>query len=212
MTSETSPAAGVPTPPVPLPAGRGEKGRESPELLPDSPTASSSPLPAGRGAGGVGLEDPRRRRKRLAALVAAVGLVAFGIWYFAIRTPEPRDDFGRFQGEWQLAVPAGTRDNQPTARRVASVTIRVTGDRWVWLVGEKEQRRYQMTLRPEANPKEIDLTQLGPDDQPTKNVLQGIYTIEGDYAKVLTAPNSDPRPTSLDNAEGPPGWLMERVK
>ena len=44
--------------------------------------------------------------------------------------------------------------------------VRVTGDRWVFLLNDKEQKRYTMVLRPEADPKEIDLTQLAPDDTP----------------------------------------------
>jgi uncharacterized protein (TIGR03067 family) len=153
-------------------------------------------------------------------VVLAVG---FGVWYFAIRTPEPRDDFGRFQGQWQIAVPVepGEKDEkQPTARLVKGVTIQVTGDRVVWLVGDKEQKKYTMTLRPEANPKEIDLTQLAPDDKPLMQkwppptrpvILRGIYTIERDHAKIVTALGSEPRPTDLNATDGVTVWLLERV-
>jgi len=144
--------------------------------------------------------------------------VGFTIWYFAIRTPEPKDDFGRFQGEWRLIV----SDGKDTPGRPTPVTIRVTGDRWVWLVGDKEQKRYTMELRPDTDPKEIDLTQLSGDDQPViqtwpgparKVVLRGIYSVEQDKAKLVIAPDPDPRPTSLDV---PPDsgtvWLFERIK
>jgi uncharacterized protein (TIGR03067 family) len=140
-----------------------------------------------------------------------VGAVGFAVWYFAIRTPEPKDDLGRFQGEWQLAVPAVGRDRQPAAR-LKPVTVRVTGDRWVYVADGKEAGRYAITLRPAASPKEIDLVQLGPDDRPTANVLRGVYTIDRDRARVVTAPGDEPRPTELDAADGPPGWILERVK
>jgi len=46
--------------PTPLAPWRGEKGADGPDSLPDSPTASS-PLPAGREAGGVGPANAGRR-------------------------------------------------------------------------------------------------------------------------------------------------------
>jgi hypothetical protein len=54
---ETSPLAIRPTPPAPLPEGGGEKNLLSSCEQPDSPN-SVSPLPSGRGAGGVGLAEP----------------------------------------------------------------------------------------------------------------------------------------------------------
>ncbi|WP_162671939.1 TIGR03067 domain-containing protein [Gemmata massiliana] len=132
------------------------------------------------------------------------------MWYFAIRTPEPRDDFGRFQGEWKLTV--ADREKQ------MPITVRVSGDKWTWLVGGTDQKRYAMTLRPDTNPKEIDLTQLTADDAPLQErrgestgavVLRGIYTIEGDKAKLVTAPSPLPRPTTFDADDGPPVWVLE---
>jgi uncharacterized protein (TIGR03067 family) len=95
------------------------------------------------------------------------------------------------------------------------VTVRVTGDRWVYFDNGKEQKRYAFALRPGANPKEIDLTQLGPDDKPTAFVIRGVYTIDGDWAKVAHAPDPHPRPAALD--ENDPDfagsvWLLERVQ
>ncbi|WP_162271894.1 TIGR03067 domain-containing protein [Gemmata sp. SH-PL17] len=132
------------------------------------------------------------------------------MWYFAFRTPEPRDDFSRFQGEWKLTV--ADREKQ------MPITVRVSGDKWTWLVGGTDQKRYAMTLRPDTNPKEIDLTQLTADDSPLQErrggssvpvVLRGIYTIEGDKAKLVTAPNPLPRPTTFDADDGPPVWVLE---
>jgi len=163
--------------------------------------------------------------RRKIALTVAVAAVAFGIWYFAVRTPEPRDDFGRFQGEWQVAVPADTGEREaekrPAARLVQGVTIRVTGDRWVYRLGDKEQKKYTMVLRPEANPKEIDLTQLAPDDKPLMQkwppptrpvMIRGIYTVERDRAKIVSAPGDEPRPTDIDATDGVTVLLLERVK
>lgn len=161
-----------------------------------------------------------RSRKRL-ALVLLVGAVAFGVWYVAIRTPEPRDDPGRFQGEWQLTVPADSAEAGKTTVRRTPTVIRVTGDRWVFLLNDKEQRKYTMTLRPDADPKEIDLTQLAPDDKPLIQkmppparpvVLRGIYTVNRDTAKIVAAVGDESRPTSLDATDGVTVWLLERVK
>ena len=153
------------------------------------------------------------------ALLGAIALVGFGIWYFAIRTPEPKDDFVRFQGEWQVVVPVGTRDGQLVAR-AKPVAVRVTGDRWVFVADGQEGKRYAMTLRPDANPKEIVFTMLAPDDKPkmlkhdgkaVPVVLRGVYSIERDRAKVVTAPGDQPRPTSTD-APDVTVWFLERVK
>jgi uncharacterized protein (TIGR03067 family) len=142
-------------------------------------------------------------------VLAALG---FAVWYFAIRTPEPTDDLGRFQGEWRLAVPAVGRDGKPGARLVSGVTIRVTGDRWVYLDNGKEQRRYRLTLRAGADPKEIDLTQLGPDDRPTAFVIRGVYAVDRDRATVAHAPDPSPRPAALDAPDGGAVWHLERIK
>src|SRR5579883_735085 len=61
-----------PTPPAPLPAGRGESYTGRSESLPDSPSAPSSPLPAGRGTGGGGSTDAGRG-VRVGSEVAFVG-------------------------------------------------------------------------------------------------------------------------------------------
>ena len=201
-----TPPSGEPPTPLPLPnqgSGGGTCGGVG--LGSAERPAADAPHPS---------PSPRRRftRRRLALAVSAAA--AFGVWYFALRTPEPKDDLSRFQGQWQLAVPAAGRDNRPTARVVPGVTIRVTGDRWVYLDNGKEQKRYAVALRPEANPKEIDLVMLGPNDEPTAFVIRGVYAIDRDRAKVAHAPNPDPRPATADETD--PGfngsvWLLERV-
>ena len=169
-----------------------------------TPAASRSPL--------------RRRFALLGAGLVAFVLAAFAVWYFALRGP--RDDPGRLQGEWALSLVVVADDGQPAARPVPGVTIRVTGDRWVWLVAGQEQKRYAITLRPDADSKEIDLVLLAEDGTPRKErrdngpftpiTLRGVYLLEGDKAKLATAPNPLPRPTSFDATDGAPVWILER--
>jgi uncharacterized protein (TIGR03067 family) len=191
----------------------------------------SEPIPPGREVGpapstvaavptALPATKPRvsRRFAGLVVVLAAVGFAAIGfaVWYFFIRTPEPKDDFGRFQGHWQLSVPDG---KDSASGRATPVTIRVTGDRWVWMVGDQEQKRYTMELRPDTDPKEIDLVLLAADDspviqkwpgQPRKVMLRGIYVVERDSAKLVVRPGDEPRPTSLDADEGVAVWILEK--
>jgi uncharacterized protein (TIGR03067 family) len=173
-------------------------------------------MPAEEGKGvGASAKPPEkvgfslRGRLAVAVVAAAVGVA---VWYFAIRTPEPRDDLGRFQGDWTLAVPAGTRDAR--AVRPKPAIVRVTGDRWAYVIDGKVIQRYAITLRPDADPKEIDLAMLGADDRPNGKVIRGVYAIDRDRAKVAHAPDPDPRPTTTDEtAPDAAGtvWLLERV-
>jgi len=151
------------------------------------------------------------------ALVLGLLVIGFAVWAFVIRT---RDDFGRFQGRWQLAVPTGSVANGEQIARQTPIVVKVTGDRWAFMLGETEQKKYTMTFRPEADPKEIDLVQLAPDDQPLMQkwppperpvTLRGIYTIERNRARVVTAPGNEPRPTSLDATDGVTVWVLERA-
>ena len=113
-----------------------------------------------------------------------------------------------------LAIASRVTATWVSARSVPSVTIRVTGDKWVSLDNGREQKRYALTLRPDANPKEIDLVMLGADDKPTAFVIRGVYTIDRDRAKVALAPDPDPRPATTDENDPDSGgsvWLLERV-
>ncbi|QJW92732.1 TIGR03067 domain-containing protein [Frigoriglobus tundricola] len=201
-----------PTPPAPLPEGKGEQDLRNSvaSAEPGEVTLGVTPLPSGRGAGGVGSS------RRLIALMLVLVAIGLAVWFFAIRTP---DDFGRFQGRWQLAVPAGSApDGAPIARQTP-IVVKVTGDRWAFMLGEMEQKKYAMTLRPEADPKEIDLVQLAADDQPLMQkwppperpvTLRGIYAVERDRVRVVTAPGNEPRPPSLDTSDGVTVWILER--
>jgi uncharacterized protein (TIGR03067 family) len=154
---------------------------------------------------------------RLALWIVVWAVVPFVIWRVALYALEPKDDLGRFQGQWTLSVPAAGEKSD--ARLVPGVTIRVTGDRWVWAVGGEEQRRYRMELRPDASPKEIDLVLLATDDQPrlekrggtmTPVTLRGIYSVERGKVKVVAAVGGESRPGSLDTTDGATVWLLER--
>ena len=50
--------------------------------------------------------------------------------------------------------------------RRCTPSMRGENTKKVYRLGDKEQKKYTMVLRPEADPKEIDLTQLAPDDKP----------------------------------------------
>jgi uncharacterized protein (TIGR03067 family) len=69
-----------------------------------------------------------------------------------------------------------------------------------------------MTLNPDANPKEIDLAQLGDDGRPVANThglkgspvgMHGVYAIDGDTLRVRLAPMVEPRPANLDDGDAP---------
>lgn len=169
---------------------------------PDAPPVAPAPAAAP--------PKPKPSPFRALAVVAGLGLIGFGVWYWAFRGPT--DDPGRWQGEWQLAVPAFGPDGQLAQRTVPGITVEVRGDVWAYTDGGKTRRRYLMTLRPEASPKEIDLTLLGPDGAPTPFVLRGIYEIERYRARVSAAPDPNPRPTEFDIPDAGTLWLLQRVE
>jgi uncharacterized protein (TIGR03067 family) len=150
------------------------------------------------------------RWQKLAAMLCIGAVAGLSAWASG-RSWGPKDDLGRWQGEWQVAVPAVGRDHKPGAR-LKPVTVRVTGDQWAYVGDGKELSKYAIALHPEASPEEIDLVQLDRDGNPTPFVLRGIYEIGGDRARVAAAPDPDPRPASFDSDDGPPPLLLERVK
>jgi uncharacterized protein (TIGR03067 family) len=206
-----------PTPPAPLPEGKGESAslRDTREDTTGAPPAEAerseapvSPLPEERGAGGGG--KPKASPFRALAAVAGLALVGLGVWYFGFRGPT--DDPGRWQGEWQVSVLTVGPDGQLAQLARPGVTIRVTGTEWQYRFGEKNAQRYTAVLRPEANPKEVDLTQLDRDGKPTAFVLRGIYELERNRARVATAPGAEPRPGAFENADGGTVWLLSRIE
>ena len=70
--------------------------------------AAESTQPKANPSSSRGGKKARVGSKSLVALaLVVIAVVAFGVWYFAIRT---KDDRSRFQGQWQMAVPATDRD------------------------------------------------------------------------------------------------------
>src|SRR5262245_62180895 len=84
-----------PNPPAPFP---NREGGASGLTLSDTqensnPQRSSPPSLLGKGAGGLGARKQSSAILAVVLAAVAVGFVAVGftIWYFAIRTPEPKD-------------------------------------------------------------------------------------------------------------------------
>jgi uncharacterized protein (TIGR03067 family) len=153
---------------------------------------------------------PKASPFRALAVAAGLVLVGFGVWYFALRGPT--DDPGRWQGEWQMNVLTVGPDGQLAQLARPGVTVRVTGTEWQYRFGEKNAQRYTAVLRPEANPKEVDLTQLDRDGKPTQFVLRGIYELDRNRARVVTAPGTEPRPTEFESKDGGTVWLLSRIE
>jgi uncharacterized protein (TIGR03067 family) len=147
-------------------------------------------------------------------VLVALAAGGFGLWYAVLREAGPRDDLGRFQGEWKVGVP-GRTDSAP-------LVIRVTGDTWTYVAGGMPRGSYRLTLNPAASPKKIDLLMLGPDGEPLVRPggplvgaevrLRGVYSVEKDRARVVLAPASEPRPASLDDPGDAQVLSLERVK
>jgi uncharacterized protein (TIGR03067 family) len=133
---------------------------------------------------------------------------AFAVWYWAFHEPEPKDDFGRFQGEWKLVVSG--RDGSPEDDRTPYLPVRITGDQWKYL-GANE-RTYRMTLNEAASPKEIELTLLDQVGNPVGAYgSHGIYTVERKTARIRVEPVSKPRPDRIDDPDGVV-WVLTKVK
>lgn len=140
----------------------------------------------------------RDAKWRIAWVVLVLG-AGFALWFGVVRDRGPRDDLGKLQGDW----------NYSTAGRNNLGVIRVEGDTWSYHSGGPFGRSYRLTLRPDANPKEIDLALLGDDGQPvtfTHGVgrgaevkLQGVYAIDGDEVKVALGVAM--RPKSFEDEE-----------
>lgn len=147
---------------------------------------------------------------RALAVVAGLVLVGFGVWYFGFRGPT--DDPGRWQGEWQVSVLTVGPDGNLAQLARPGVTVRVTGAEWQYRFGEADAKRYAAVLRPDASPKEVDLTMLDRAGKPTPFVLRGIYELDRNRARVATAPGTDPRPTTFDAPNDGTVWLLHRIE
>lgn len=163
-------------------------------------TAAPPVVPPGR--------KSQRGLVKIGMLVLFVGTCAFATWYWGFREREPADDLGRFQGEWKLSLGA---DPDPEGG-VGAVAVRITGDRWQYVVPGGEGRSLQIALREETSPKEIELTFLERDGKPVESFSShGIYEIDRKTARVLVVPRNQRRPTDL-NAADAVVWVLSRVK
>jgi uncharacterized protein (TIGR03067 family) len=117
-------------------------------------------------------------------------VAGFAVWYFLFRGPA--NDLEAFQGDWQVTV---------AGRETANV-IQVEGDRWQAVANGVPARAYRITLNESANPKEIDLDPI--DDAKyvgPRPKLYGIYTIDGNTARVRLGDTTQPRPKTLDDPD-----------
>ena len=122
-----------PTPPAPLPEGKGEKPlaasravRTSREAASGS-RASSSPFPSGRGAGGVGSS---LRRLHVLAL-----LVFLGLWTWKLLEPNPVPEAvsAWLPGEWRFGAAKSLHVGAYAFLTVLAVSLPVSGY-WRWFV------------------------------------------------------------------------------
>jgi uncharacterized protein (TIGR03067 family) len=139
---------------------------------------------------------PGRSRRRLAVLGTVVVLVAaagFAAWYFLIRTPEPRTDLGRLQGDWQIAV----------GDRVTPNVVTVAGDTWRVTANGVAAKPYRVTLNEAADPKEIDLEladTAGLTGAPVR--MRGVYRFDDPRTlRVRFGVGAEARPAALDDPD-----------
>jgi uncharacterized protein (TIGR03067 family) len=143
-----------------------------------------------------GRSPAKRRWLRHVWVVLVLGAVA-AVAFVLFR--DSRDDHAKLQGDWSYS----------TAGRTNLGTIRIDGDTWSYHSGGPFGRSYRITLRPDANPKQIDLAQLGDDGQPVRFThggdkgrevkLRGIYRIRGDEVSVALGVTE--RPKSFEDEE-----------
>jgi uncharacterized protein (TIGR03067 family) len=147
---------------------------------------------------------------RAFALVLILGVCGGAAWYWGIREPEPKDDFGRFQGEWIQTF--GEQDVNARTEKSPAVAVRITGDIWQFLVDGREKNSFRMSLSETASPKEIELTRIDSRGNPIGEYRShGIYTIDRKTARIIVAPVNLPRPMDFDNPDSVV-WVLTRVK
>ncbi len=143
-------------------------------------------------------------------IVLLIGVCGAAAWYWGIREAEPRDDIGRFQGDWKLA--SGMREIKEGNEEVFPIAVQINGDCWQYLVGGKELKRFRITLNETASPKEIDLALIDAEGKPIGEYRsQGIYTIDRNTARIVVNPVYKPRPKVFDDPDAVV-WALTRVK
>jgi uncharacterized protein (TIGR03067 family) len=145
---------------------------------------------------------------RFATLVFLVGLCALGVWYFCFHEAEPRNDLERFQGEWKLTniVPGDPEGS------VLPMGVRISGDRWRYVVAGRDGKSFAITLDETSTPKKIDLTLLDSEGKPLgKYGSHGVYETQGKSIRVLVEPVYKPRPTDFTSPDSVV-WTLSRAK
>jgi uncharacterized protein (TIGR03067 family) len=177
------------------------------------PVADEGPRTAGEGSPQQGpVATPKTKRGRtwvVAAVVVGLAAVGFAVWYFLIRTPEPRNDLERFAGEWKL-TDARQRSGESEEVRLG---VRVKGDTWTYVAAGGEGKAFRITLNEAAAPKEIDLELIDTTGLrgPTPR-MRGVYAFEGNTkVRVRLKDATQPRPKSLDDPDAT-DWILTKVK
>lgn len=183
-----------------------------PTLEPLAPSPATPPIEAGLIATAPAPQAaPRRRRRRLvrlATLVLFMGLCALGVWYCGFHEPEPRDDVGRFQGEWKLTS-VGAGDAEAEA---APTGVRISGDRWRYLIAGRDGGSFAITLNETTTPKQIDLTLLDAEGKPVgKYGSHGIYETVDRTIQIRVEPVTRPRPQEFTSPDAVV-WTLTRTK
>jgi uncharacterized protein (TIGR03067 family) len=177
-----------------------------PSLSPPAEGAIQNPPP-------VQLQEktsPQRRKRfgRVVLIVLILTVCGGAVWYWGIREPEPKDDLGRFQGDWKQTPDA--RNNKDGEAEAFPIAVHVTGDNWQYIVGGKGLKTFRITLNETASPKEIDLTLLNAEGKPIGEYgSHGIYTINRNEARIVVAPAYLPRPKGFDDPESIV-WVLKR--
>jgi uncharacterized protein (TIGR03067 family) len=156
-------------------------------------------------------ETPSRRRPRrlgrVAVIVLLVGMCGTAAWYWGIREPEPKDDLGRFQGEWKLTL--RERGRKEADETPPGSVVHVTGDR-LYFDRENRGKSLRIKLDETASPKEIELTLLDPDGNPVGAYgSHGIYTVDRKTARLVVELVNRPRPKDFDSPDAVV-WVLSR--
>lgn len=152
----------------------------------------------------------RNRGIALGGSVAAL-LLGVGAWFAFIREPGPKPDPVAIQGEWRITKLGGTPGQDD-----GQMTVRVQGDRWTYVVNGKDATTWRMELKPDADPRAIDLTLLERNGEPiqVKGPVPkqlGVYEVDRKTLRVALAPEFNGRPKGFDDPDAP-ALLLNKAK
>jgi uncharacterized protein (TIGR03067 family) len=121
------------------------------------------------------------------------------VWYWGIREPEPKDDLGRFQGEWKLTL--SERNRKEVDEAAPGSVVHVSGDH-LYFDRENKGKSLKIKLNETASPKEIELTLLDASGNAVGAYgSHGIYTIDRKTARLVVEPVNRPRPKDFDSPD-----------